>query len=171
MSRERPHSGPSPVDGTHKRRLECAYQARFDVKGAMTRKSSRRTFLKESTFLGGACFAGSPKFPVSSKPSVVVVGAGALGGWSALQLAQRGAKVTSPLSDCPALFEGRGSRFSQTSLCRVRSRPSLSSASPSFDSVIACCIRFVSAYTLLRREGLTRAAVAMQQGENNSDSQ
>src|SRR3981081_3779635 len=94
MSRERPHSGPSHVDGTHKRRLECAYQARFDVKGAMTRKSSRRTFLKESTFLGGACFAGSPKFPVSSKPSVVVVGAGALGGWSALQLAQRGAKVT-----------------------------------------------------------------------------
>ena len=28
---------------------------------------------------------------------------------------------TSSLSDCPALFEGRGSRFSQTSLCRVRS--------------------------------------------------
>ncbi len=28
---------------------------------------------------------------------------------------------TSPLSDCPPLFEGRGSRFSQASLCRVRS--------------------------------------------------
>src|SRR5207248_796372 len=37
---------------------------------------------------------GSPTFARSVRPSVIVVGAGAFGGWSALQLAQRGAKVT-----------------------------------------------------------------------------
>lgn len=57
-------------------------------------KSSRRSFLKESTFAGATYLIGSSKLPLSSKPFVVVVGAGAFGGWSALQLAQRGAKVT-----------------------------------------------------------------------------
>jgi glycine/D-amino acid oxidase-like deaminating enzyme len=57
-------------------------------------KSSRRNFLKESAFVGATYVLGSPKFLPSSKASVVVVGAGAFGGWSALQLAQRGVKVT-----------------------------------------------------------------------------
>lgn len=56
--------------------------------------SSRRNFLKGSASLGAICFVGGQQFPRSSLPSVLVVGAGAFGGWSALQLAQRGAKVT-----------------------------------------------------------------------------
>jgi glycine/D-amino acid oxidase-like deaminating enzyme len=35
-----------------------------------------------------------PYSPRPVRPSVIVVGAGAFGGWSALQLTQRGAKVT-----------------------------------------------------------------------------
>ena len=58
------------------------------------RKGSRRTILKGSALAGAACVVGSPVFAVSRKPSVIVVGAGAFGGWSALQLARRGAKVT-----------------------------------------------------------------------------
>src|SRR3984893_16958514 len=57
-------------------------------------KSSRRSFLKESAFVGATYVIGSPRFSVSSKPSVVVVGAGAFGGWCALHLAERGSKVT-----------------------------------------------------------------------------
>ena len=38
--------------------------------------------------------AGSPVLAGSVRASVIVVGAGAFGGWSALQLVQRGAKVT-----------------------------------------------------------------------------
>src|SRR3982074_2627153 len=41
-----------------------------------------------------ACSVGSPQFPRSSAPSVIVVGAGACGGWTALNLVQRGARVT-----------------------------------------------------------------------------
>src|SRR6266567_478435 len=60
----------------------------------MHTKTSRRTFLKGSIVAGSACMVGSPTFTASVQPSVIVVGAGAFGGWSALQLAQRGAKVT-----------------------------------------------------------------------------
>ena len=55
---------------------------------------SRRSFLKASTALGAACAVGSPSFGASVRTSTIVVGAGAFGGWSALQLVQRGAKVT-----------------------------------------------------------------------------
>ena len=57
-------------------------------------KSSRRSFLKKSAFVGATCIMGTPKFASPSRQSVVVVGAGAFGGWSALQLAEKGAKVT-----------------------------------------------------------------------------
>jgi len=60
----------------------------------VSRKASRRSFLKESALLGAAYYVGSPKLSSSSTPSVIVVGAGAFGGWTALHLAQRGAKVT-----------------------------------------------------------------------------
>src|SRR5258707_13700375 len=56
--------------------------------------SSRRDFLKESALLGSTYFVGSPRLPRSSAPSVIVVGAGAFGGWTALNLVQRGARVT-----------------------------------------------------------------------------
>lgn len=44
--------------------------------------------------MGAIYLVDRPQLPRSSVPSVVVVGAGAFGGWSALQLAQRGANVT-----------------------------------------------------------------------------
>ena len=57
-------------------------------------KSSRRSFLKGSAVLGATCMLGSTARPTSGGSSVIVVGAGAFGGWSALQLAQRGMHVT-----------------------------------------------------------------------------
>jgi sarcosine oxidase len=56
-------------------------------------KSSRRNFLKESALVSTTCIFGSSKLSFSSTPSVIVVGAGAFGGWTALHLVQRGAKV------------------------------------------------------------------------------
>jgi glycine/D-amino acid oxidase-like deaminating enzyme len=60
----------------------------------MDTKSSRRAFLKGSAVAGVAYIAGSPALAGSMPVSVIVVGAGAFGGWSAHQLVQRGAKVT-----------------------------------------------------------------------------
>ena len=57
-------------------------------------KRSRRNFLKQSALLSATCIVGSPLVSRSANPSVVVVGAGAFGGWTALNLVQRGAKVT-----------------------------------------------------------------------------
>lgn len=55
--------------------------------------TSRRNFLKSSA-ASGAYLIGSRVFANSSKNSVIVVGAGAFGGWTALQLLKRGAKTT-----------------------------------------------------------------------------
>jgi len=63
-------------------------------KGCMLETSSRSDFLRESAFRGAIYFVGSPRLPRSSAPSVIVVGAGAFGGWTALSLVQRGARVT-----------------------------------------------------------------------------
>src|SRR5258707_2831711 len=60
----------------------------------MDTKSSRRAFLKSTAITGAAYIAGSPALAGSTPLSVIVVGAGAFGGWSALQIAERGAKVT-----------------------------------------------------------------------------
>jgi sarcosine oxidase len=60
----------------------------------MNTNSSRRTFLKISAGAGAAYIFGSPAVARSVRPSVIVVGAGAFGGWAALQLRQRGAQVT-----------------------------------------------------------------------------
>jgi sarcosine oxidase len=60
----------------------------------MDTNSSRRSFLKGSAVLGVTHIVGSPAFAASVRPSAIVVGAGAFGGWTALQLVQRGAKVT-----------------------------------------------------------------------------
>src|SRR5215470_9641220 len=60
----------------------------------MNAKRSRRTFLKISAAAGAAYVFRTSAFARSGRPSVIVVGAGAFGGWSALQLIQRGAKVT-----------------------------------------------------------------------------
>jgi len=55
---------------------------------------SRRTLLKGCLVAGAASLIDSRVFAASPRPSLVVVGAGAFGGWSALQLQQSGAKVT-----------------------------------------------------------------------------
>jgi glycine/D-amino acid oxidase-like deaminating enzyme len=55
---------------------------------------SRRTFLKGSAAATAAYVIGSPVIGRTVRASVIVVGAGAFGGWSALQLQRRGMKVT-----------------------------------------------------------------------------
>src|SRR6266567_2244391 len=55
---------------------------------------SRRTFLKGSAVAAAAYLIGSPAIARTVRASVIVVGAGAFGGWSALQLLQKGLKVT-----------------------------------------------------------------------------
>src|SRR6267154_5256664 len=60
----------------------------------MSPNSSRRRFLKSSALVGVTCMLRSPAPSSSAGSSVIVVGAGAFGGWSALQLAHRGMRVT-----------------------------------------------------------------------------
>jgi len=60
----------------------------------MSANSSRRSFLTNSVLAGAACMLSSPALASSALSSVIIVGAGAFGGWSALQLAQRGMRVT-----------------------------------------------------------------------------
>lgn len=60
----------------------------------MHTKTSRRTFLKGSVVTAASCMVDSSSLVNSSQTSVIVVGAGAFGGWSAFQLVQMGAKVT-----------------------------------------------------------------------------
>src|SRR5258707_7787286 len=55
---------------------------------------SRRTLLKGCLVAGAASLIDSRVFAASPRPLLVVVGAGAFGGWAALQLQQSGAKVT-----------------------------------------------------------------------------
>ena len=55
---------------------------------------SRRTFLKGSAAATAAYLVGSPVIGRTVRASVIVVGAGAFGGWSALQLQRKGMKVT-----------------------------------------------------------------------------
>src|SRR5580693_7893554 len=59
----------------------------------MLANSSRRSFLKGSALVGASCMLRSTMPTSSAGSSVIVVGAGAFGGWSALQLAQRGIRV------------------------------------------------------------------------------
>src|SRR3979490_2114540 len=60
----------------------------------MNIKKSRRSFLKGSAALGAVYIATSSSLTGPRPLSVIVVGAGGFGGWSALQLARRGANVT-----------------------------------------------------------------------------
>jgi glycine/D-amino acid oxidase-like deaminating enzyme len=55
---------------------------------------SRRNFLKGVAAAGAASLMSSHTFALPRPVSVIVVGAGAFGGWSALHLAEAGAKVT-----------------------------------------------------------------------------
>lgn len=77
--------------------------------------SSRRTFLKISAAVGA--FLIRPRRSVSSpRKSVIVVGAGAFGGWIALQLLEKGAKVT--LLDAWGPGNSRASSGGETRIIR-----------------------------------------------------
>jgi len=77
--------------------------------------SSRRSFLKSSA-AAGAFLIGSKAFPSSPQASVIVVGAGAFGGWTAFQLLQKGAKVT--LLDAWGPGNSRASSGGETRIIR-----------------------------------------------------
>jgi glycine/D-amino acid oxidase-like deaminating enzyme len=92
-------------------------------------KVSRRWFLKASAALGGwTAFAAMPVFTnmpstrqsksakSESKPAVAVVGAGAFGGWTALYLLRRGARVT--LIDAWGPGNSRASSGGETRIIR-----------------------------------------------------
>ena len=77
--------------------------------------SSRRSFLKTST-AAGAYLMGRRALARSSQNSVIVVGAGAFGGWTALQLLQKGARVT--LLDAWGPGNSRASSGGETRIIR-----------------------------------------------------
>jgi glycine/D-amino acid oxidase-like deaminating enzyme len=86
-----------------------------------TTNSSRRTFLKTSAIAGVAYITRSPTFAHSLRASVLVVGAGAFGGWSALQLLRSGAKVT--LLDAWGPGNSRASSGGETRVIRATYGP------------------------------------------------
>src|SRR5258708_24744491 len=87
----------------------------------MNTNSSRRSFLKGSAVVGMAHIVGPPAFAALDRSSVIVVGAGAFGGWSALQLVQRGAKVT--LIDACGPGNSRASSGGETRTIRATYGP------------------------------------------------
>ena len=82
----------------------------------MNTSSSRRTFLKGSA-VAGAYLIGSRALASSPRNSVIVVGAGAFGGWTALQLQRKGAKVT--LIDAWGPGNSRASSGGETRVIRM----------------------------------------------------
>ena len=78
-------------------------------------RSSRRTFLKSSAATG-AFLIGPRALASSRRSSVIVVGAGAFGGWTALQLLQKGARVT--LLDAWGPGNSRASSGGETRIIR-----------------------------------------------------
>src|SRR5438105_5797141 len=82
--------------------------------------SSRRTFIKSSTAVG-AYLMGSRAFASTTRKSVIVVGAGAFGGWTALQLLKKGAKVT--LLDAWGPGNSRASSGGETRVIRATYGP------------------------------------------------
>jgi len=89
----------------------------------MSIERSRRAFLRNSA-IGTACIVGAPTIITSVRPSVIVVGAGAFGGWAALHLAERGARVT--LLDAWGPGNSRASSGGETRTIRATYGPAQS---------------------------------------------
>src|SRR3954449_909553 len=77
--------------------------------------SSRRSFLKSSA-VAGAYVIGSRALASSRRNSVIVIGAGAFGGWTAFHLLKKGAKVT--LLDAWGPGNSRSSSGGETRIIR-----------------------------------------------------
>ena len=90
-------------------------------KTLMATNNSRRSFLKSSAVAGAAYIIGSPALARSLRASVIVVGAGAFGGWSALQLLRKGAKVI--LLDAWGPGNSRASSGGETRVIRATYGP------------------------------------------------
>jgi len=84
---------------------------------------SRRSFLKGSAVAAAAYAIGPPVIARTIRASVIVVGAGAFGGWSALQLLQKRAKVT--LLDAWGPGNSRASSGGETRTIRATYGPAL----------------------------------------------
>src|SRR5438309_3483225 len=85
--------------------------------GSMTRNQSRRLFLKNSAMATSIYVAGSRIASNPSRASVIVVGAGAFGGWSALELLRKGARVR--LIDAWGPGNSRASSGGETRIIRA----------------------------------------------------
>ena len=83
----------------------------------MTRNQSRRLFLKNSAMATSIYVAGSRIASNPSRASVIVVGAGAFGGWSALELLRKGARVR--LIDAWGPGNSRASSGGETRIIRA----------------------------------------------------
>jgi glycine/D-amino acid oxidase-like deaminating enzyme len=101
--------------------MHCSGAADFQSALMDMNIKSRRSFLKGSAIAGAAYLTGSPVFAGSLRASVIVVGAGAFGGWSALQLLRKGAKVT--LLDAWGPGNSRASSGGETRVIRTTYGP------------------------------------------------
>jgi monomeric sarcosine oxidase len=99
----------------------CAAQGAIDFQNGMDMHNSRRSFLKGSAIAGAALTIGSRAFVGRLRASVIVVGAGAFGGWSALQLLRKGARVT--LLDAWGPGNSRASSGGETRVIRTTYGP------------------------------------------------
>src|SRR5438105_1440546 len=88
----------------------------------MERNSSRRSFLKGSALTGAAYVLGRRVLARPNSLSVIVVGAGAFGGWTALELLRKGAKVV--LVDAWGPGNSRASSGGETRIIRATYGPS-----------------------------------------------
>jgi glycine/D-amino acid oxidase-like deaminating enzyme len=86
----------------------------------MEMNSSRRSFLKSSA-AAGAYLIGSRAVASSRRNSVIVIGAGAFGGWTALHLLKKGANVT--LLDSWGPGNSRASSGGETRVIRATYGP------------------------------------------------
>lgn len=89
----------------------------------MAKIKSRRSFLKGCGITGAAVYvAGAPPFVSPLQHSVIVVGAGAFGGWTALHLLRKGTKVM--LIDAWGPGNSRASSGGETRIIRATYGPS-----------------------------------------------
>jgi glycine/D-amino acid oxidase-like deaminating enzyme len=82
----------------------------------MTLNRSRRDFLKSSALAGAACSLSPSVIRSAGRPTAIVVGAGAFGGWAALELLRKGVRVT--LLDAWGPGNSRSSSGGETRIIR-----------------------------------------------------